>query len=234
MNSKLNRIGICFFLSGLAALLYQTAWMRQLSVVFGTSELAVATVLTAYMSGLSLGAAIAGRLVHRIKRPLLTYGLLEGGIAISAVAVPFLLMAIGDLTALALGNQPYPPESKGIGQLLFYFSATLLILVVPTALMGATLPLLIKHVISRDDEIGSKVGGLYSLNTFGAIAGTLIAAFILLPNISLMSTILVGAGVNLLVLLVIINLSKNDIEISTQSSQVNQEALPKTQSSVGI
>jgi len=64
----------CFVLSGFAALLYQTAWMRQFSVVFGTSELAVATVLSAYMAGLALGAAIAGRFVDRITRPVLVYG----------------------------------------------------------------------------------------------------------------------------------------------------------------
>ncbi len=218
-SNQIRKISICFFLSGLAALLYQTAWMRQLSVVFGTSELAVATVLTAYMSGLSLGAAVAAKFIDRIKQPLLTYGILEGGIAISAIAVPFLLIAIGDATSLVLGGQESPPEVKGVGQLLIYFVATLLILVFPTALMGATLPLLIKHVLTREEEIGEKVGGLYSLNTFGAIAGTLIAAFILLPNISLLSTILVGAAINLLVLLVILNISKTqsfDIDPTTR------------------
>jgi len=84
-------VSLCFFLSGFAALLYQTAWMRQLSTVFGTSELAVATVLAAYMAGLALGAAIAARVMDRIRRPILTYGILEAAIAISAIAVPFML-----------------------------------------------------------------------------------------------------------------------------------------------
>ena len=63
-------VGLCFFLSGFAALLYQMAWMRQLSTVFGTSELAVATILAAYMAGLALGAAIAARVMHKIRRPI--------------------------------------------------------------------------------------------------------------------------------------------------------------------
>lgn len=67
-NKQIKKIALCFFLSGLAALLYQTAWIRQLSVVFGTSELGVATVLTAYMSGLSLGAAIAGKLIDKVNQ----------------------------------------------------------------------------------------------------------------------------------------------------------------------
>ena len=93
----------CFILSGFAALLYQTAWMRQFSVVFGTSELAIATVLSAYMAGLAMGAAVAGRFVDRITRPVLVYGLLEAGVAISALAVP-LLLALANL--LYIGPNP--------------------------------------------------------------------------------------------------------------------------------
>ncbi|TMA24461.1 MAG: spermidine synthase, partial [Deltaproteobacteria bacterium] len=78
----------CFFGSGFAALLYQTVWTRELSFVFGTSELAVAAVLAAYMGGLALGAAAAARAAGRLRRPVLAYGLLELAIAVSALAVP--------------------------------------------------------------------------------------------------------------------------------------------------
>ena len=71
---------LCFFLSGVAALIYQTAWTRLFSFVFGTSELAVASVLAAYMGGLAVGAAVVARLTPRIRRPVLVYGLLELGI----------------------------------------------------------------------------------------------------------------------------------------------------------
>ena len=134
-KSTLIKVSICFFLSGMAALLYQTAWMRQLSVVFGTSELAVATVLTAYMAGLALGAAIAAKYVHSITCPLLTYGILEGGIAITAILVPYLLLLGGSAAVFFLGGQPEPPEASGFVQLLFYFITTLIVLVIPTALM---------------------------------------------------------------------------------------------------
>src|SRR4051812_27474835 len=77
----------CFLLSGVAALIYQTAWMREFAIVFGTAELAVATVLAAYMGGLALGAALAEKFLPRVTRPVLTYGLLELGIAGSAVVV---------------------------------------------------------------------------------------------------------------------------------------------------
>ena len=72
-------LSACFVLSGSAALIYQTAWTRQFAIVFGTSELAVATVLAAYMGGLALGAWLAERFLPRVTRPVLTYALLELG-----------------------------------------------------------------------------------------------------------------------------------------------------------
>ena len=86
--TRFSLLLVCFFLSGFAALLYETAWTREFSFVFGTSELAIAAVLAAYMGGLALGAGIAGRLMPRMRRPVLIYGLLELGIAIFALAVP--------------------------------------------------------------------------------------------------------------------------------------------------
>ena len=79
---------LCFLLSGFAALLYETAWTQQFSFVFGTSELAVVSVLAAYMAGLAAGSALGGRLAPRVRHPILVYGLLELGIAASALAVP--------------------------------------------------------------------------------------------------------------------------------------------------
>src|SRR5687767_15876014 len=96
----------CFALSGLAALIYQTAWTRQFALVFGTSELAVATVLAAYMGGLALGAWAVERWLPRIRRPVLVYAGLELGIGASAVAlVPGLLLASDHLLRALLGDQ---------------------------------------------------------------------------------------------------------------------------------
>src|SRR3954453_17254148 len=87
-------LAICFLSSGFAALVYQTAWTRQFALVFGTSELAVATVLAAYMGGLALGAWLVGRWLPRGSRPVLVYAGLELGIGASAtVLVPALLAA---------------------------------------------------------------------------------------------------------------------------------------------
>ena len=96
---------VCFFLSGLAGLIYQTAWTREFAFVFGTSNLAVATVLAAYMAGLAAGAAVAARLAHRITRPLLTYGVLELGVGITALGVPLAIQASQALYVGLFGGQ---------------------------------------------------------------------------------------------------------------------------------
>ncbi len=192
----------CFFLSGLAALLYQTAWLRQFSLVFGTSELAVATVLAAYMGGLAVGSAVAGRYANRVTRPVLVYGLLEAGIALSALAVPFLLLAARALYASMLGDQPTPPDAATIGQPVFYLLVAFVVLAIPTGFMGATLPLLTRYAVRTDREVGPKVALLYATNTAGAVFGTLAAAFVLLPALGLNGTVWVGVAVNALVFVI--------------------------------
>lgn len=228
-KDKLILIGVvvCFLLSGFAALLYQTAWMRQFSVVFGTSELAVAIVLSSYMAGLALGAILAGRFVHRISRPVLVYGVLEGIIALSALSVPYLLKLSGLMYAGLLGGQATPPDASGLGQPLFYLVVAFLVLLIPTASMGATLPLLSKYVVRREDQIGSRIGMLYAVNTIGAIAGTLVAAFLLLPVFGLMGTIWVGVGINLLVFVLAVYLAKSIPQITSQDTQKPRTAINK-------
>ena len=190
---------LCFVLSGFAALLYQTAWMREFSIVFGTSELAVAAVLASYMAGLALGAAVAGRFARRVRRPILVYGLLELGVALGALAVPLGLYLARTLLVAVLGGQAELPDSGGLMQPLFYLASAFLVVLVPTACMGATLPLLARHAVRREEQIGRRVGTLYALNTAGAVLGTLVAAFVLLPSLGLGATVLVGVAVNAVV-----------------------------------
>jgi spermidine synthase len=193
---------LCFVLSGFAALLYQTAWMRQFSLVFGTSELAVAAVLAAYMGGLALGAGIAARYVHKVRRPVLFYGLLEAGIAISALAVPLLLTLLKSIYVAVFGDQPEPVDASGLGQSFFYLATAFVVLAIPTSFMGATLPLLTKYVVRNEEQIGPRVGLLYATNTIGAVGGTVVAGFILLPALGLNGTVWVGVSVNLVVFVI--------------------------------
>jgi spermidine synthase len=199
----------CFVLSGFAALLYQTAWLRQFSIAFGTSELAVATVLAAYMGGLAFGASIAACYVDRVTRPVLVYGLLEAGIAISALAVPWLLIAAASLYTMVLGDQPAPPDAASVGQSMFYLVTAFLILAIPTGFMGATLPLLIRHVVQRNVQLGPRVAMLYASNTVGAVFGTVVAGFVLLPVLGLKGTVWVGVAINLVVFMIAARLARH-------------------------
>lgn len=209
----------CFLLSGFAALLYQTAWMREFSVVFGTSELAVAAVLASYMAGLALGAALAGALLARIRRPVLVYGLCELFIALGALAVPLGLTLARAALAGVLGAAPELPDASGVGISLYYLGAAFLVLLVPTTLMGATLPLLARYVVHRDDEVGSRIGMLYAANTFGAVGGTLVAAFALLPRLGLSGTVYVGVGTNAAVFLLAALLARGSSPVAAPRSQ---------------
>ena len=191
----------CFFLSGLAALVYETAWTREFAAVFGSSNLAVATVLAAYMGGLAAGAALAARLAPRLRRPVLVYGLLELGIALSALAIPFAIQGSRALYVNLFGGSQGIVGAGGAPTALFYLVCSFLILLVPTSMMGATLPLLARHAVRSEDEIGRRIGGLYAVNTAGAVGGTLLAAFALIPTLGLRLTIWVAASINALVFL---------------------------------
>ena len=114
----------CFFLSGFAALLYEVVWLRQFAIIFGTSEFALAVVLSAYLAGLSLGASVAGRFVHRVKRPVLTYAILELVIAGTAVAVPLALQFARVVLVDIFGGQTEPTDAGGVFQVLFIIAST--------------------------------------------------------------------------------------------------------------
>lgn len=198
MDVRFALLLACFFLSGFAALLYQTAWTRELSFVFGTSELAVAAVLAAYMGGLALGASAAARYAQRLRRPVLAYGVLELAIAVSALSVPAGIRLINSMYIGLLGGGELP-EGASTATALFQLAAAFAVLLPPTAFMGATLPLLARHAVRNEAEIGSRVGVLYAVNTAGAIAGTLCAAFWLMPELGLRRTVWGGAALNGLV-----------------------------------
>ena len=115
---------LCFFLSGFAGLVFETLWTRQFALVFGTSELAVATVLAAYMGGLAVGAAAARRWVLRTTRPILLYGLLELGIGLGALAVPAAIGAAQALSVALFGGQPAPPDASQTGLAFFTLASS--------------------------------------------------------------------------------------------------------------
>ncbi len=182
-----------FFVSGATALIYQTVWNRELHLVFGTSTFAVATVLAAFMLGLALGGGWMGRHADRIARPLRVYGLLEVGIGLYALLFPTL---VGAITPLYLEiHRAFQPGPALFGTIQFVLVGGLLLL--PTAAMGATLPLLARFATTALGAAGDRIGTLYAVNTAGAVGGTWLAGFVLLPSLGLWTTTVLAATANL-------------------------------------
>ena len=183
-----------FFASGATALVYQTLWSRQLHHVFGTSSFAISTVLAAFMAGQALGGWLAGKRADDLQRPLRMYGLFEVGIGLYALIFPVIVRWITPLY-LEFWRQVEPgPVSFGLLQFLLIGVALLL----PTAAMGATLPILARFATRRLGAAGSVVGLLYGINTAGAVLGTFLGGFVLLPAWGLWATTLGAACMNLL------------------------------------
>jgi len=166
-----------------------------LGLVFGATTLAVSTVLAAFMGGLALGSALAGRLAPRITKPVAAYGWMEIGIAIYALLVPFLFNAVDDLYAY-IWQQLQPGFFTFT---LLRFALSCLLLLVPTTLMGATLPVLSAALLRAAGHDSNSVTRLYACNLVGAIVGTLAAGFVLLPAFGVRTTIVIAAAINVVV-----------------------------------
>lgn len=181
--------------SGCASLIYEVTWTRRLSLLFGASTWAVATVLAAFLGGLALGAWMLGEWIDRVRSPLRTYALLEIGIGAYAVAFPWLTDAA---TAVYLAIAP--PVAGSLPALTVMRAGLAFLLVVPpTVLMGATLPLMCRFVDRRPVALGRDLGRLCAFNTLGAAVGALLAGFVLLGSLGLRGTNLAAASLNLVV-----------------------------------
>ena len=213
-----------FFLSGTCSLVYQIAWVRLLVPTFGMSVLAVSTVLTSFMAGLALGSALFGRLVDRGGRVLRTYAILELGIGLFALLLPFVLGGMEDLY-----TELY--RFSGGSRSLFFLMRFVLIfgvLLIPTTLMGATLPVLSKWAVRRISQVGWSVGRLYAVNTFGAAFGCVLAAFYLMEQLGVRGTTYVAAAGNLAIAAVAFLLSlKRDDPVTVATAPAASEALEK-------
>ena len=187
-----------FFLSGACGLVYQVVWARMLVVVFGATVLAVSTVLSAFMAGLALGSFLCGRWVDGrgagggVSRPLRVFAILEAGVGLYALVFPALAAGIGSSAALL---QALGPGGGALGPVL-RFAITFLLLLVPTTLMGATLPVLSKFVVRRLAGAGPGVGLLYGINTLGAVAGVVLVTFLLMEALGLKGSTWAVAAAN--------------------------------------
>lgn len=186
---------VLFLLSGFSALIYQVLWLRLLALVFGVTVYAASTVLASFMTGLALGSFAAGFVADRVKRPLALFGIAELLVGVTALATP---MALEGVKALYVAWHPSIGDDLGL-LTLARFVLSFAVLIVPTMLMGATLPLVMKSSLTRSGSVGQRMGLLYGTNTAGAIAGALLAGFVLIPQIGVSRGFMLAASINVLI-----------------------------------
>ena len=198
MNARVWKIAPLLFGSGFCALVYQTAWQRELRLIFGASTAASAAVLAIFMGGLGLGGALLGARVDRDRRPLAFYANLEVLISVSAAVTP-LLVWLARTLYVALGGTM--SLGLGLGSVLRLVLSAL-VLAVPTLLMGGTLPAAARAAETADDVRRRALAVLYGLNTLGAVAGAAASTFFLFEVFGTRTTLWLASLLNILVALV--------------------------------
>lgn len=184
-----------FLISGAAGLMCEVAWTRMLLAIFGAGIYAVAAVLAAFMAGLALGSWLLGRVTDRMQRPLRVYGILEFLIGGMGLLIPLLIQLIDKVDGWAYLN--FEQNFTVLTALRFGVAFTLML--IPTTLMGATLPVLSRFMIRDQERMGLHVGSLYAINTLGAVTGAFLAGFVLIGAFGLFATQCIAAACNFIV-----------------------------------
>lgn len=213
---------VCFICSGISGLIYEVAWVRSLELIFGATTFAVATVLASFMGGLALGSYFMGRYAARLQKlhPLLLYGVLEVLIAVVAILIPLTFQAL--IPAYQWVWKVSHASFFSFSIIRFLLSA--LILLLPTFLMGATLPV-VSDFVGRESALGKRrIGMLYACNTLGAVIGCLAAGLWLFPKIGLANTQWVAVGFNVAAALGAFLLARHQIRTSPARISGNEPA----------
>jgi spermidine synthase len=193
----------CFVVSGAISLILQVVWVRQLVHVFGSSTLAISTVLATFMAGLAVGAWTGGRIADRLARarsrladPLLGYAVCEATVGVSALLVPLAVAQFHGANAWLWTHLSAAPGLLAVARCAIAAA----VLTIPTVCMGATLPLLTRRVTEHSDDLAAlapRVGVLYAANTAGAVVGAASAGFWLIPGWGLRQTNTLAGGLAL-------------------------------------
>lgn len=197
---------VVLLFSGITALIYQVIWIRKFGLVFGVHVFSMSTVLTAFMAGLALGSLLFGKLVDKKNNPLLVFLFLEIGIGLFAILFPWLFQGLTKLYTILLPQG----ELTQYNTQLIRFVLAFLFLIIPTTLMGGTLPVIIKYVVKEIKEAGGQISNLYSINNFGAVVGAFITGFMLIKMFGLTTTLYIGAALNILNAFIVFIIAKKN------------------------
>jgi spermidine synthase len=191
----------------------------------------MATVLSAFMGGLAIGSLIFGRLADKVKNPLRLFMLLEGGIGLFAVLFPFTFKGLINIYTPIIQNSGLTEYYGQVVKFIFSF----VFLLIPTTLMGGTLPVIFKYFVRELKSLGWHVSSLFAVNNLGAVLGCFLAGFILIKTFGITASLYIAAAINLINALVVFLISKNislenDIPEDKSNTPVNTDVsniLPK-------
>lgn len=176
--ARLLALLVLLVVSGACGLAYQVLWLRALALIFGATVYAASTVLAAFMGGLAVGGFVAGPLLARLRRPLLGFALAEAGIGMAALVVAFVFDRAEPLDAWL--HQATGGATASLTAARFVVASAMLL--VPTSLMGLTLPLVSASGLVRR-AFGTRLSLAYGMNTAGGVVGALVAGFIAIPAV---------------------------------------------------
>ena len=179
---------LIFLLSGIAGLIYEVVWARELVLVFGNTTQAISAILTGFFAGMAIGSVLGGRLADRVRNPLRMYAILELLIVVVVLLTPATFRGLHEVYRGAFGSL----EQNTMALALVRFALAIAALGPATVLMGATLPTLSRYLVRDHNMMGHEFGSLYTVNTLGAIIGTLASGLILIELLGLTETLLVG------------------------------------------
>jgi spermidine synthase len=213
----------CFTLSGCAGLIYQTAWLREFTIIYGSDVYATGALLAAFLGGLGGGGALASRyLQSRRFVSFRAYAVLELVIAATAYLTHRMVPINEWLMVELIGFIP-----MGYVALLVKVLVVLVFILPPTLAMGATFPIFVRAWAVSMDRAGSRLATAYSLNTLGAVGGTLAAAFVLIPSVGLRWTIGTAALINLFAALLALAVTFGS------QRRANEQEVPETKETTG-
>lgn len=231
-NINVTLIYLVFFLSGMAGLIYEISWARQIGLLFGHTVQAASTVLASYFAGMGLGYWLGARLSRHIN-PLLGYGVAELIIGVWAIGIP-VIIGISESPDVS----PWLSSHNGAWQILIRGVFCFTLMLPATILMGATLPMM-AEVISNSrlsektqtqrpiqtqspSQTSARVTTAYSINTFGALAGTMLSTFVLLINIGVCGSSYIAVSLSWICGAVALALVPTTADITCDNKSMNQ------------
>jgi spermidine synthase len=217
---------VFIFFSGVSAIIYQIIWIREFTLLFGVHVLSVSTVLASFMAGLSIGSYLGGKIADGKIHPLLFFSVIEAGIGAYALLFPYLFNTL--ISFYSSVSNAFGPSTWSLQ--LFRFASSFVLLLIPTSLMGATLPVLSKFYVKKLRHLGNRFSLLYGANNLGALTGGFLAGFVLIIAFGLRITLYMAAAVNMINAtagLLFFAIKKEGPRLATGSENIEEIVIPE-------